>query len=197
MSPAALDNRSLKRLRKWPIASHRTGRWITTGRPRTPASTHPKAMTHITVTRAQKSDHAFIVASNQAMALATEGKSLDYEVVSHGVAAVFTEADRGFYLIAKHKGEPAGCTMVTYEWSDWRNGNFWWIQSVYVRPDLRRRGIYRMMYECVQRMAAAEPDVCGFRLYVEKENRPAQKTYAALGMAETDYKLFESVVFRA
>jgi ribosomal protein S18 acetylase RimI-like enzyme len=84
--------------------------------------------------------------------------------------------------------------MVTTEWSDWRNGIFWWIQSVYVRPEHRRRGIYTKMYDYVKNLAADMPDVLGFRLYVEKDNIEAQKTYHALGMNETYYKLYEEII---
>jgi ribosomal protein S18 acetylase RimI-like enzyme len=83
--------------------------------------------------------------------------------------------------------------MVTTEWSDWRNGMFWWIQSVYVRPEYRRQGLYRELYARVKELAEQEPAVCGFRLYVENENVNAQKTYKALGMSETGYKLFEEL----
>lgn len=81
--------------------------------------------------------------------------------------------------------------MITKEWSDWRNGLFWWIQSVYVKPEYRRQGIYRRMYRFVKDLAENHPEVCGCRLYVEKENTVAQSTYSALGMTETHYKLFE------
>jgi ribosomal protein S18 acetylase RimI-like enzyme len=83
--------------------------------------------------------------------------------------------------------------MITMEWSDWRNGLFWWIQSVFVVPEYRRRGIYRKLYAHVQELAAQEPNVCGFRLYVERDNTRAQQTYAALGMTETPYRLFEEM----
>ena len=86
--------------------------------------------------------------------------------------------------------------MVTTEWSDWRNGMFWWIQSVYVVPQYRRLGLYRQLYDRVRALAAAESDVCGFRLYVEKDNDRAQATYRALGMHETDYRLFEELTPR-
>jgi ribosomal protein S18 acetylase RimI-like enzyme len=82
-------------------------------------------------------------------------------------------------------GKRAGQMMITYEWSDWRNAVFWWIQSVYIRPEFRRKGIYRRLYDFVKQRAKAQGGVCGFRLYVEKENAGAQKTYAALGMAES------------
>jgi len=81
--------------------------------------------------------------------------------------------------------------MLTVEWSEWRNGFFWWIQSVYVRPELRRQGLYRRLHQHVVELAAREPEVCGIRLYVEQENRTAQATYRALGMRETNYRLYE------
>jgi ribosomal protein S18 acetylase RimI-like enzyme len=87
----------------------------------------------------------------------------------------------------------AGSLMITTEWSDWRDGDFWWIQSVYVKPEFRKLGVYRAMYAFVQSLAASKPNVCGFRLYVERENLTAQKTYASLGMQETHYNIFESL----
>jgi ribosomal protein S18 acetylase RimI-like enzyme len=99
----------------------------------------------------------------------------------------------GFYLVAEMQGEVVGCLMVTTEWSDWRNGRFWWIQSVYVPAAWRRRGVFRALYGHVTSAAAREPDVCGVRLYVERENAVAQSTYRSLGMSETDYLLFEQL----
>jgi ribosomal protein S18 acetylase RimI-like enzyme len=104
----------------------------------------------------------------------------------------------GFYVVAEYcasadSREVAGSLMVTYEWSDWRNGVFWWIQSVYVKPEFRRQGVYRRLYEFIKQRAAQESNVCGFRLYVEKENRIAQATYERLGMTETYYKMFEEL----
>ena len=83
--------------------------------------------------------------------------------------------------------------MVTNEWSDWRNGLFWWIQSVYVEPAWRRRGVYRRLYHFIRPLAQADPGICGFRLYVEKDNVVAQKTYASLGMVQTDYLVYEEL----
>ena len=83
--------------------------------------------------------------------------------------------------------------MITYEWSDWRNGLIWWIQSVYVRPDWRRQGIYRRLYEQIQQLARQNSSVRGLRLYVEKDNTIAQRTYCALGMYKSDYLLFEEM----
>jgi ribosomal protein S18 acetylase RimI-like enzyme len=107
------------------------------------------------------------------------------------VRAVFKDASRGFYTVALDAGEIVGQMMVTYEWSDWRNGWFWWVQSVYVREDARRQGVFRTLYREVQRQAIADPTVIGIRLYVESDNLRAQSTYRALGMSETTYGLME------
>ena len=99
----------------------------------------------------------------------------------------------GFYLVVEDQGDIAASLMVTTEWSDWRNGLFWWIQSVYVRPENRRQGLYRKLYKSVKALAESETNVCGFRLYVEYYNTNAQSTYRALGMEETVYKVFEEL----
>jgi ribosomal protein S18 acetylase RimI-like enzyme len=99
----------------------------------------------------------------------------------------------GFYLVVELDNGIQASLMVTTEWSDWRNGMFWWIQSVYVRPQYRRQGLYRELYERVKELAEQEPAICGFRLYVERDNTAAQQTYRSLGMSETEYKLFEEL----
>jgi ribosomal protein S18 acetylase RimI-like enzyme len=140
---------------------------------------------------ATKSDAAAMVEFNQAMALETEKKHLDPEKISAGVAAVFDDPQKGFYAVAEIDGVIAGGLMVTFEWSDWRNGWFWWIQSVYILPEFRGRSIYSKLYEFVKQRAAEAGNVCGFRLYVEKENEHAQAVYKKLGMHETYYLMFE------
>ena len=130
---------------------------------------------------------------NQAMALETEHKHLDDGLLSKGVAAVFDDAQKGFYVVAENDGEIVGGLMVTFEWSDWRNGWFWWIQSVYVRPEGRGKSTYSKLYEFVKRRASDAGNVCGFRLYVEKENENAQAVYKKLGMEETYYLMFEEL----
>ena len=130
---------------------------------------------------------------NVAMALETEGKELLPEVIGAGVRALLGAPAAGFYVLAEDGGRVVGGLMVTKEWSDWRNGSFWWIQSVYVRPESRRRGIYKALYRHVQDLAARDPAVCGFRLYVERENSAAQAVYAALGMKATRYLVFEEL----
>ncbi len=125
----------------------------------------------------------------------TEGKTLKHDEIEPGVLGLFKKPEYGFYIVAEADGKVMGSLMITFEWSDWRNGVIWWIQSVYVIPEYRRNGVYRAMYKNIKNMAGENPDVCGFRLYVEKANIAAQKTYAALGMKETQYKMFEDVDF--
>lgn len=148
----------------------------------------------VQIRRAHAADADVIATFNIAMAEETEGKRLLPEVVAGGVRRLLAEPALGFYLVAEAApGQVVAALMVTTEWSDWRNGRFWWLQSVYVRPAWRRRGVFRALYEYVTAAAAMEPDVCGFRLYVERENVNAQATYRALGMRDTDYLMLEQL----
>ena len=140
---------------------------------------------------AKTEDADALIEFNQAMALETEDKRLDPEVLGPGVGAVFGDPQKGFYVVAEDEGHIIGALMVTYEWSDWRNGWFWWIQSVYVRPEHRGKGLYGRMYEFVRLKASEAGNVCGFRLYVEKENEKAQRVYEKLGMDRTYYLMYE------
>jgi ribosomal protein S18 acetylase RimI-like enzyme len=142
---------------------------------------------------ATPADAAALVAFNAAMALETERKELLPEVIGAGVRSLLGNPASGFYVVAQASDRVVGSLLVTKEWSDWRNGDFWWIQSVYVRPESRRRGVYRALYRHVQELAAQDPRVCGFRLYVERDNGRAQATYRALGMKETRYLVFEEL----
>ena len=148
----------------------------------------------ISIRAARDSDLDLLVDFNAAMALETETKVLDPAVLSAGVAAVLAEPRRGFYLVAECDGVVAGCLMITFEWSDWRNGDWWWLQSVYVAAQYRRAGVFRALYAEVERRAAAAPDVIGVRLYVERANARAQQTYTALGMHETHYRVYEKLL---
>ena len=130
---------------------------------------------------------------NRNMALETEGIELIPEVIRAGVETMIANPDWGFYLVVELDNGIQASLMVTTEWSDWRNGMFWWIQSVYVRPEYRRQGLYRELYARVKELAEQEPRVCGFRLYVERDNSGAQQTYTALGMRKTPYRLFEEL----
>lgn len=131
-----------------------------------------------------------LVGFNAAMAWETEHKRLDLAVLRPGVAAVFDDPRRGFYRVAERAGTVVGGLLVTYEWSDWRCGDWWWIQSVYVRPEARGHGIFGALYRDLAARARTAGAV-GLRLYVERDNQRAQRTYAALGMHETAYRLFE------
>jgi ribosomal protein S18 acetylase RimI-like enzyme len=142
---------------------------------------------------AAQDDAAVLAEFNAAMALETEGKELLPEVIGTGVRSLLGRPGSGFYVVAEDTGQVVGSLLVTKEWSDWRNGDFWWIQSVYVRPAWRRQGVYKRLYRHVQELAAKDPAVCGFRLYVERENKQAQRTYRALGMKETRYLVFEEL----
>jgi len=147
-------------------------------------------MSSLLIRFATHADIAVLVEWNAAMAWETEAKQLDQTVLAHGVAAVLDEPRRGFYLVAERDGESLGGLLVTYEWSDWRNGDFWWIQSVYVKPAARRDGVFRALYADVERRAG-EAGAVGLRLYVETENTRAQRTYESLGMQRCHYAMYE------
>jgi len=145
----------------------------------------------IAVRPATLADLDLLVDFNLAMARESEDKGLDPARLRRGVTSLLQTPGDGFYLVAEAAGRPAGSLMVTYEWSDWRNGRFWWIQSVYVAPDWRRQGVYSAMHDRVRTMARSDGRSCGIRLYVEHENRGAMATYEALGMDQTHYRLYE------
>ena len=147
-------------------------------------------MTHVTIRAARTTDIETLVDFNAAMALETESKTLDRAVLQGGVRAVFAEPRRGFYLVAEVDGCVAGCLLITYEWSDWRNGDWWWLQSVYVAKAQRRHGVFRALYAEVERRVAEREDVVGVRLYVERDNEHAQRTYTALGFDEDAYRMY-------
>jgi GNAT superfamily N-acetyltransferase len=140
---------------------------------------------------ASSDDVARLVEWACAMALETERKRLDPDVVRRGIETVLGQPGRGRYFVACAGDVPVGTLMLTYEWSDWRCADWWWIQSVYVDPGQRRRGVYRALYAHVLAQAREAEAVCGLRLYVEKENADAQSTYAALGMGDAGYLMFE------
>ncbi len=135
-----------------------------------------------------------LVEFNQAMALETEGKRLETGILKSGVEAVFKDEKKGFYVVAEEENKIIGGLMVTFEWSDWRNNWFWWIQSVYILPEARGRKIYRRLYEFVKEQALESGNVCGFRLYVEKENVNARKVYEKLNMEASHYLMYEEVI---
>ena len=146
------------------------------------------------IRQALSQDATELAEFNINMARETEGIELIPEVISSGVETMIANPDWGFYLVVELDNGIQASLMITTEWSDWRNGMFWWIQSVYVRPQYRRQGLYRELYERVKELAEQEKAICGFRLYVERDNKNAQNSYRALGMEETDYKIFEELM---
>jgi GNAT superfamily N-acetyltransferase len=145
---------------------------------------------------AKLTDTAIIADFNARMALETEQRQLDIECVRRGVHALLSDPTKGAYFVAETETDGAititGQLLITYEWSDWRNGNFWWIQSVFVEDKFRGKGIFRALFNHVEQLAKDRKDVCGLRLYVDAHNDSARKTYERLGMKRTNYELFET-----
>jgi ribosomal protein S18 acetylase RimI-like enzyme len=150
-----------------------------------------KTASTIVVRNARLRDLGPLADFNIAMAQETENKTLSPAKVKAGMRSVLRNPNHGFYLVAELNGRIAGSLLVTREWSDWRNGVFWWIQSVYVPIEFRKRGIYRALYDAVKARAKSNPEVCGFRLYVARSNRAAMAVYSKLGMSETEYRIYE------
>jgi GNAT superfamily N-acetyltransferase len=137
-------------------------------------------------------DAAIIADFNAAIAIETENLVLNHERLGKGTMALLADSTKGKYFLAEVNGKIAGQLMITYEWSDWRNATFWWIQSVYVLPEFRKHGIFRKLYEHVQSLAKTSGDVCGLRLYVDSSNTRAQQVYESLGMIHSHYQLMDA-----
>ena len=144
----------------------------------------------IAIRKANPSDAASIIEFQQKMAWETEKISLVPETVTRGVNAVFHDQAKGQYFVAEDDGKIVASLLITGEWSDWRNRNVWWFQSVYVVPEYRRKGIFRKMYDHIRNLAE-EKGIAGLRLYVETKNTGAKKTYEALGMSSEHYSFYE------
>jgi GNAT superfamily N-acetyltransferase len=146
------------------------------------------------IRQASQSDVSVIAEFNARLARETEHRELDLARVAQGVAALLNDPAKGTYFVAECQvdgmGTVVGQLLITYEWSDWRNGNFWWIQSVFVKEDFRRRGVFSALFEHVQRHAKERHDVCGLRLYMDSDNTRARRVYERLGMKQTKYELF-------
>jgi GNAT superfamily N-acetyltransferase len=143
------------------------------------------------VRRAGPADAPVLVEFNLRLAAETEGMSLDPAVLAAGVAAGLADPHKALYFVAEEGGAAVGQLMLTKEWSDWRNGWLWWIQSVYVCPEARRRGVFRALYQHVYEAARADPEVVGLRLYMEQDNHVARQTYLRLGMELSPYVVFQ------
>ncbi|RTR40755.1 GNAT family N-acetyltransferase [Shewanella canadensis] len=143
------------------------------------------------IRKGQQSDLSALIQFNQAMAMETEELALDSHLLNKGVNTLLSQPEKGFYLVAEVDNEIVGSLMVTFEWSDWRAKDYYWIQSVYIRPENRRQGIYGKLYQAVKDIAEENGGAASFRLYVEQENTKAQQTYQALGMEQSYYLMYE------
>lgn len=151
-----------------------------------------KPVVTVAVREATLGDVSLMARWAEAMAFETENKQLDLDLVSRGISIGIEDPSRSRYFMAGIDGEPVGTLMFTFEWSDWRCAWWWWIQSVYVAPAHRRQGVYRALYAHVLDLAQQQEDVCGLRLYVERGNSNAQRTYEFLGMADSGYRMYEA-----
>jgi GNAT superfamily N-acetyltransferase len=145
----------------------------------------------IKIRKAKLIDSERIVELQLKMAQETEGLDLNRDVVSKGVCGVFQEPARGTYWVVEEKGEILGVLLAIPEWSDWRNGIVLWIHSLYVVPEARGRGVFKKLYLNLKKQVEQSPGLVGLRLYVEKQNKSAQKIYDKLGMSRDHYELYE------
>jgi GNAT superfamily N-acetyltransferase len=145
----------------------------------------------VTIRRAMPADVATVVEFNRLLAEESEGKTLDTALLTAGVTAGLADPNKGPYFLACEGDTVLGQMGITFEWSDWRNGWFWWIQSVYVRPAARRSGVFRALYEHIYQAAQQDPQVVGLRLYVERDNQRAHQTYLRMGLEWTSYQVME------
>ena len=145
----------------------------------------------ITIRQAGLADRTIIAEFNVVLAEESEGSRLEPARVQAGVDAVLKDPAKGIYYVVVAGGAVIGQTMITYEWSDWRNGNLWWIQSVYVKPEFRGQGVFRRLFEHVRALASQQKGVPALRLYVHEDNKRACRSYEKLGMARTQYEIFE------
>lgn len=145
----------------------------------------------IHIRSAEVKDTETIVKFNAAMGYETEELQLDLILLRKGVHNILSDESKGFYILAEIDGNVVGQTMITFEWSDWRNGFFWWIQSVYVLPEYRKSGVFKSIYKHVHEIAAADNNVCGLRLYVDRKNERAKKVYGNLGMLQSHYDMYD------
>ena len=148
-------------------------------------------MEGISIREATVGDIPVLVDFQMRLALESENVTLDVSVLTAGMEALFKDASKGTYFVAEIAGEIVGCHMITYEWSDWRNGMVWWLQSVYVKPDHRKSGVFRAMYDNLMKMISADPTDIGLRLYVDKTNQKAQHIYQSIGMNGDHYTVYE------
>lgn len=145
----------------------------------------------ITIQKATAEHIGVLIDFQQRLALESEGIKLNGETLRKGMKAMFVDPSKGIYYVVKEEHEIIGCHMITYEWSDWRNGMVWWLQSVYVKESYRKKGIFKMMYDNLINIIKKDPQLIGLRLYVDKSNERALKVYEAMGMDGSHYTVYE------
>lgn len=145
----------------------------------------------ITIQRAQRDHIDILIDFQQRLAYESEAVTLDASTLRKGMEAMFSDPGKGFYNVAFDGQEIVGCHMITYEWSDWRNGMVWWLQSVYVKESHRKKGVFRIMYENIISLIKKDPGIIGLRLYVDKSNERAMNVYSAMGMDGSHYTVYE------
>lgn len=150
----------------------------------------------IEIRKARLDDLETIVKFNSNLAFETEGKKLNEYILTKGVKSLIDDDSKGQYYVYTVDGKVVGQIMHTYEWSDWRNGVFLWVQSVYVENEYRRKGIFKELYSYIKSICDNDENICGIRLYVEKENIQAKATYKSLDMYECNYHMYEYEVSR-
>ncbi len=149
--------------------------------------------THILIKKASYEHLHVLVDMQQRLASETEHVYLPTETVTKGMTALFDDPKKGEYHVAMDGKEVVGCFLITYEWSDWRNGMVWWLQSVYVSETARKSGVFRKMFEHISGVIEHDPGVIGLRLYVDKTNERAMKVYEAMGMDGSHYTVYEKM----
>ena len=145
----------------------------------------------ITIQKALPKHIDILIDFQQRLAFESEGVTLEATTLRKGMEAMFADPGKGFYYIASDGDEIVGCHSITYEWSDWRNGMAWWLQSVYVRESHRKKGVFKVMYDNVISMIKKDPNLIALRLYVDKSNESAMKVYASMGMDGSHYTVYE------
>ena len=143
------------------------------------------------IRKALNKDIDVIARYNYNLAYETENKILDMNILTKGVEAIIKDENKGIYHVCEINGEVVGQIMYTFEWSDWRNGTFLWLQSAYVNKEFRGMGVFKALYKFIRDIADNDNNICGIRLYVEKENTIAKKTYKNIGMKECNYYIYE------
>jgi GNAT superfamily N-acetyltransferase len=159
--------------------------------PKVDSRSRARIVRGIKIRTASPADTAVIADFNRRLARETEQLALDPEAVRQGVAAVLNDADKGLYFVAEVNDAVVGQLMITYEWSDWRNGNLWWIQSVFVKEEFRGQGVFRTLFRHLEELARSDKGVAGLRLYMHADNETARQTYERLGMKHSNYEVFE------